>query len=329
MNLPRRQFLHLAGAAALVAVSAPAGAQNWPTRPVTMVVPFAAGGPIDIVGRILAAHLSEHLGQQVIIENVGGAGGMTGSYRVARAFPDGYQFVLGNVGTHAANQSFYKSPLYNAATDFAPVVLIAETPLVLLARKDFPANNLLEFIAYVKSNHAKMRYGSGGAGSASHLACMLLNAAVGVNVTHIPYRGAAPAMQDLIAGRIDYQCPDTPIAIPQIESMMVKPIAILTRDRSPSLPTLASAREQGLTDLQASNWFAFFLPKGTPATIIEKLRDATVATMDTPAVQLRMREIGAELVVPERRSPEYLQKFVEAEVEKLAAPIKASGGSIN
>jgi tripartite-type tricarboxylate transporter receptor subunit TctC len=294
-----------------------------------MVVPFAAGGPIDIVGRILAAHLSEHLGQQVIIENVGGAGGMTGSYRVARAVPDGYQFVHGNVGTHAANQSFYKSPLYNAATDFAPVLLIAETPLVLLARKDFPANNLLEFIAYAKSNQAKMRYGSGGAGSASHLACMLLNAAIAVNVTHIPYRGAAPAMQDLIASRIDYQCPDTPIAIPQIESMMVKPIAILARDRSPSLPTLASAREQGLTDLQASNWFAFFLPKGTPATIVEKLHDATVATMDTPAIQLRMREIGAELVMPERRSPEYLQKFVETEIEKLAAPIKASGASIN
>src|SRR5215467_13186 len=218
MKVPRRQFLHLAAAAALVAVSSPAGAQNWPTRPVTMVVPFAAGGPIDIVGRILASHLSEHLGQQVVIENVGGAGGMTGSYRVARALPDGYQFVLGNVGTHAANQSFYRSPLYNAATDFAPVMLIAQTPLVLLARKDLPANNLQEFIAYAKANQASMQYGSGGAGSASHLACVLLNAAIGINVTHIPYRGAAPAMQDLIAGRIDYQCPDTPIAIPQIQS---------------------------------------------------------------------------------------------------------------
>jgi tripartite-type tricarboxylate transporter receptor subunit TctC len=136
-------------------------------------------------------------------------------------------------------------------------------------------------------------------------------------------------MQDLIAGRIDYLCPDTPIAIPQIESMMVKPIAVLTRDRSPSLPTLASAREQGLTDLQASNWFAFFLPKGTPATIVERLHDATVATLDTPAIQLRMREIGAELVIPERRSSDYLQKFVETEIKKLAVPIKASGGSIN
>ena|SRR5215475_6214850 len=302
-----------------------AAAQAYPIRPVTMVVPFAAGGPIDIVGRILASHLSEQLGQQIIVENVGGAGGMAGSFRVAKAAPDGYQFVLGNVGTHAANQTFYKSPLYNAATDFAPVLLIAETPLVLLARKDMPANNLPEFIAYTKSNQAKMRYGSGGAGSASHLACMLLNAAIGVSVTHIPYRGAAPAMQDLTASRIDYQCPDTPIAIPQIESAMVKPIAILTRDRSPSLPALASAREQGLSNFQASNWFAFFLPKGTPATIVQKLHDATVATIDIPAVQLRMREIGAELVISERRSPEYLQKFVETEIGKLAAPIRAAG----
>src|SRR5271166_4005964 len=191
----------------------PALSQQWPTRPMTMVVPFAAGGPADTVGRILAPRLSELLGQQVVIENVGGSGGMTGSSRVARAAPDGYQFVLGNVGTHAANQTFYRSPLYNAATDFAPVMLIAQTPLVLLARKELPADNLSEFIAYVKANQSSMQYGSGGAGSASHLACVLLNAAIGVAVTHVPYRGAAPAMQDLIAGRIDYQCPDSPIAI--------------------------------------------------------------------------------------------------------------------
>ena len=200
----------------------PVRSQDWPTRPVTMVVPFAAGGPADTVGRILASGLSELLGQQVIIENVGGSGGMTGSSRVAKAAPDGYQFVLGNVGTHAANQTFYKAPLYNAATDFAPVMLIAQTPLVLLARKDLPADNLKEFIAYAKANQASMQYGSGGAGSASHLACVLLNAAIGINVTHVPYRGAAPAMQDLIAGRIDYQCPDTPIAIPQIQSKMAR-----------------------------------------------------------------------------------------------------------
>ena len=307
----------------------PALSQDWPTRPMTMVGPFAAGGPADTVGRILAPGLSELLGQQVIIENVGGSGGMTGSSRVAKAAPDGYQFVLGNVGTHAANQTFYKTPLYNAATDFAPVMLIAQTPLVLLARKNLPADNLKEFIAYAKVNQASMQYGSGGAGSASHLACVLLNAAIGINVTHVPYRGAAPAMQDLIAGRIDYQCPDTPIAIPQIQSKMVKAIAILTRDRSPSLPSQASAHEQGLTNFDASNWFASFFPKGTSAAIVDKLHAATLAAINTPAVQTRMREIGADLVASERSSPDYLQKFVEAEIEKWAGPIKASGVSMD
>src|SRR5436305_3486847 len=308
---------------------APAFAQDWPTRPVTMVIPFAAGGPADTVGRILAPGLAEILGQPVIIENVGGSGGMTGAARVAKAAPDGYQFVLGNVGTHAANQTFYKPPLYNAATDFAPVMLIAQTPLVLLARKDLPADNLREFIAYAKTNQTSMQFGSGGAGSASHLACVLLNTAVGINVTHVPYRGAAPAMQDLIAGRIDYQCPDTPIAIAQIQSKMVKAIAILTRNRSPSLPAQATAHEQGLTDFDASNWFAAFFPKGTPGTVVDKLHAATLATINTPAVEMRMQEIGADLVTPERSSPDYLQTFVETEIEKWAGPIKASGVSMD
>jgi tripartite-type tricarboxylate transporter receptor subunit TctC len=318
--------------AAAIVVSLSIGAaqsQEWPIRPMTMVVPFAAGGPADTVGRILAPGLSELLGQQVIIENVGGSGGMTGSYRVAKATPDGYQFVLGNLGTHAANQTFYKTPLYNAATDFAPVMLIAQTPLVLLARKDFPADSLREFLAYAKTNQASMQFGSGGAGSASHLACVLLNTALGINVTHVPYRGAAPAMQDLIAGRIDYQCPDTPIAIPQIQSKMVKAIAILTRERSPSLPDQATAHEQGLTDFDASNWFAVFFPKGTPGPVVEKLHAATLATISIPAVKTRMQEIGADLVTRERSSPDYLQKFVEAEIEKWAGPIKASGISMD
>jgi len=165
-----------------------AHSETWPARPLTMVVPFAAGGPADTVGRILAPPLSEQLGQQVVIENVGGSGGMTGSARVAKAAPDGYQLVLGNLGTHAANQTFYRAPLYNAATDFAPVMLIAQTPLVLLARKDLPAGKLPEFIAYAKVNQSHMQFGSGGTGSASHLACVLLNAAIGVAVTHVPYR---------------------------------------------------------------------------------------------------------------------------------------------
>jgi len=303
----------------------PAVAQEWPSRPVTLVVPFAAGGPIDTIGRILATRLAELLGQQVIVENVGGAGGMTGTARVAKATPDGYQVVLGNVGTHAGNQTLYRHPLYNAATDFAPVILVVELPLVLVARKDLPADDLPAFLAYAKANQATMQFGSGGAGSATHLACALLNAAAGIEVTHVPYRGGAPAMQDLIAGRIDYLCVDTPVALPQIESKTVKPIAVLTRGRSPSLPALAPAHEQGLADFAATNWAGLFLPKDTPAPIIAKLHDATVAAMDTPSVQAQMKKVGADLVAPERRSPAYLQRFVETEIEKWAGPIKASG----
>src|SRR6266849_2140588 len=279
----------------------PVLSQDWPTRPVTMVVPFAAGGPADTVGRILASSLSELLGQQVIIENVGGGGGTTGSARVAKASPDGYQFVLGNVGTHAVSQTVSKNPPYSSASDFAPVALIADLSLVLVARKDLPAGNLPEFIAHAKANQAKMQFGSAGAGSATHLGCVLLNAAIGIDVTHIPYRGGAPAMQDLIAGRIDYLCIDTPIVIAQIESGALKAVAILTRGRSSSLPALASAHEQGLSNFEASNWSAFFLPKGTPAPIVEKLHDATDATANTPAVQQRLKDNGIDLVAPGRR----------------------------
>jgi tripartite-type tricarboxylate transporter receptor subunit TctC len=315
-------------AIALAAISlsaAPAVAQEWPARPVTLVVPFAAGGPIDTIGRIIATRLTELLGQQVIVENVGGAGGMTGTARVAKAAPDGYQVVLGNVGTHAGNQTLYRHPLYNAATDFAPVILVVELPLVLVTRKDLPADDLPGFLAYAKANQATVQFGSGGAGSATHLACALLNAAAGIEVTHVPYRGGAPAMQDLIAGRIDYLCVDTPVALPQIESKTVKPIAVLTRGRSPSLPALAPAHEQGLADFAATNWAGLFLPKDTPAPIIAKLHDATVAAMETPSVQTQMKKVGADLVAPERRSPAYLQTFVEGEIEKWAGPIKASG----
>ena len=309
----------------LVILVAPAAAQDWPSRPVTMVVPFAAGGPMDTVGRILGGRLGEVLGQQVVVENVGGAGGMTGAARIAKATPDGYQFVLGNIGTHAHSQTLYKNPLYNAAADFSPVVLIAELPQVLIARKDLPARNLQDFIAYARQHQAKMQYGSGGAGSATHIACVLLNAAIGINVTHVPYRGGGPALQDLVAGRIDYQCLDAPIAVPQIEAGAVKAIAVLTRERSAVLPTLASAHEQGLTDFAAANWCAIFLPERTPAPIVGKLHDAVVATMETPAVRTRMTEIGADLVASERRSPDYLAGFVRGEIAKWAAPIRASG----
>jgi tripartite-type tricarboxylate transporter receptor subunit TctC len=328
MKLLRRQFLHLAtGAAALPAIFAMAdmvAAQDWPARRVTIVVPYAAGGPLDAVARILTPRISEVLSAQVIVENVGGAGGMNGVARVAKAPADGYQFVFGDNGTFAANRTLYKNPLYNAATDFTPVALVAGQSMVLLARKDFPAGNLQEFIAYAKTNQAKMQYGSSGVGSPPHLACALLNTTIGVNVTHIPYRGSAPALQDLIAGRLDYQCVGTAASIPQIDGKTVKALALLTRSRSPSLPALASAQEQGLADFDADAWLAFFLPRATPASIVQKLHYATVTTMDTPAVRERLNAVGVTVVPPERRSPEYLQKFVAEETEKWRRVIRAA-----
>ena len=319
-----RIALHLAFAT-LVAQTGPAQAQDWPTRPMSMVVPFAAGGPVDVLGRILAQHLSEVAGKQVVVENITGAGGMTGSLRVSQGEPDGHLFVLGSIGTHALNQTLYKKPLYNAATDFAPVALVADVPLVLITRKDFPADDLPSFVAYAKTSHSKMQYGSGGTGTSAHIGCVLLNQAMGVDVTHIPYRGGGPAMADLLAGRIDYLCNIASTAVPAIENKSVKALATLSRERTPVLPDLATAHEQGLRNFDAYTWNAIFLPKAAPAAIVGKLNAALVQVMNRPAFVERLQKVGLMVVAPERRGPDYLRQFVESEIEKWAAPIKASG----
>jgi len=313
--------------AALAGVAAPAAAQDFPSRPVTMIIPFAAGGPTDVLGRIMGARMSEVLGQHVVIENVGGAGGMTGAARVAQSAPDGYTIGLGTVGTHAQGQSLYKKPLYNAATDFTPVALIAEVPIVLIARKDFPAANLKEFVDYSKKNQDKMTFGSAGTGSATHLGCVVLNTAMGTGITHVPYRGTGPAMQDLQGGRIDFLCEVVSTAKPQIDGNTVKAIAILTKQRSPALPNVATAAEQGLPDVEAYTWNAIFLPKGAPDAIVKKLHDATLAAMHTPGVKERLEGLGAMIVPDDRATPQYLGNFVKSEIEKWAAPIKASGAT--
>ena len=318
----------MAVATALLLPAASALAQSWPTRPITLVVPFAAGGTSDVIARLVAEGLRAQLGQPVLVENLGGAGGMLGASRVAKSPPDGYAIVLGNVGTHAQNQSLYKRPLYNVVTDFAPVALVTDQSLVLVVRKDFPAGNLREFTAYAKANQAKLQYGSAGAGSSNHLACALLNSALGIDVTHVPYRSGAQAMQDMLAGRLDYQCPSAPTAIPQMEAGTVKALAIMSRNRSASMPTLPSAHEQGLTDFDIPTWYALFLPAGTPAGIVREVNRATVATLAMPSVQQRLKEIGSDLVPPERMTPDYLGAFVAAEVEKWARVIKASGISL-
>ena len=314
--------------AGAVGLAAPAFAQTYPSRPITMVIPFAAGGPTDVLGRVMGERMSQILGQQVVIENVGGAGGGTGSQRVARAAPDGYTFLLGTVGTHAQNQTLYKKPLYNSVTDFEPVALIAEVPLILITRKDFPAATFEEFVAYAKANQDKMTYGSAGAGSATHLGCVLLDAAMGTKIQHVPYRGTGPAMTDLQGGRIDFLCEIVSTALPQIQGGAVKAIATMTKTRSPVLPDLATVHEKGIPNFEGLTWNAFFLPKGTPPEIVKKLHDATVQAMETPAVKDRLQGLGAMLVAPERRSPEYLADFVKSEIEKWAVPIKSSGVSV-
>jgi tripartite-type tricarboxylate transporter receptor subunit TctC len=316
--------------AALVAVlGCPhlANAQDWPSRPVTMIVPYAAGGPVDTVGRILAAQLSEVLSQQVVIENAGGAGGMTGAARVAKAPPDGYTVLLSGSAVLAINQTLYKRPLYNAVTDFEHVVLFSDSARVLITRKDLPADTMAEFVAYAKTNQARMQYGSAGGGSGMHVCAVLLDVAMDTRITHVPYRGAGPAMQDLIGGRIDFVAEQISTALPQIQGNAVKAIATLGLDRAPGLENLPTAEEQGIKGLDCGSWGSLSFPKGTPEAIVRRLAQASNAAVETPAVRERFKSIGVTIPAAARRTPEYLAKFVPSEIERWAGPIKASGAS--
>jgi tripartite-type tricarboxylate transporter receptor subunit TctC len=316
----------MVGAFGLLALHAPARAQeSWPSRPLTMVVPFAAGGPVDLLGRIVGPYLGAQLGTPVVIENFPGAGGMPGSQRVARANPDGYTFLLGSIGTHALNQSLYKHPLYDAATDFAPVALIAQVPLVLIARQDFPARDLKQFIAYAKAQQSRLQYGSAGAGTSTHIGCVLLDQVIGIDVVHVPYRGGEAALLDLIGGRIDYMCSILSTAAQPIRNKTVNAIAMLSHARSPVMPELPTAHEQGLKDFDIYSWNAVFLPKATPPEIVGKLNAALSQVMDNPAVRGKLEDLGLYVVAPEARSPGHLKEFVNSEIEKWAAPIRLSG----
>jgi tripartite-type tricarboxylate transporter receptor subunit TctC len=305
----------------------PAAAQDWPTRPLTLVVPWAAGGGTDVMGRIMARRMSEILGQQVIVENVPGGGGMVGSARVVRAEPDGYTFDFAS-RSDAIDMTLYKRPLYNLLTDLAPVVLVADQPTVLVARKDFPADNLKDFVAYVKKNQATVKLGSAGVGSTGGIDCQLFNRLIGVTIQEIPYRGSGPAMQDLIGGHFDYFCTISGTAAGPLQNRLVKGIAVLGRERLPSVPNVATSFEQGF-EFEGSTWFGFLAPKATPPTIIKKLHDASVAAMETPAVQEQLAANGTYVVAPERRSTAYFQTFIGAEIEKNAAPLKAAGVSVD
>jgi tripartite-type tricarboxylate transporter receptor subunit TctC len=322
---PHIRNLSLACLIAFACSAATAVAQTWPTRFVTLVVPFGPGSGSDTVARIIAARTSELIGQQVVVENLGGAGGLIAVSRVAKAAPDGYQVVLGAVDTFAQSQYLQKTPPYNAKTDFTPVALAVEQPLVLTVRKELPVTNLKEFAAYVKANQHKMQFGSAGIGAAPHLACLLLTSAIGATVTHVPYRSSAPALQDMIAGNLDYYCPLAVAAIPLVEGKSIKALAVLTRERSPLLPDLPTASEQGFEVVDGYYWMGLFLPKGTPEPIVTTLNSTISAALDTASVQARLRDVAATVVARERRSSAYLAKYLEDEIVKWAATMKASG----
>lgn len=325
MSFPLRLALLTLGTLAGMAASPPVSAQSWPTRPITVVVPFAAGSSTDTAARILAVGMSEVLGQQLVIENVGGAAGMTGSSRVARSSPDGYQVLFGSVDTLAIAPALQKQPPYDTIKDFTPAGLVVEQPVVLIVREDLPVKTLTEFAAYAKANQAKMQFGSAGVGSGSHFACAKLNAALGIDTVHVPYRSSGLAAQDLIGGRLDYLCAFGATARQPIESGKAKAIALLTADRSALFPQLTTSKEQGVAGVDSYFWSSFLFPKDTPDAIAKKLADASNQALNRPATVEQLRRAGIEPVAPERRSPAYQRDFTVSEMKTWADQVKASG----
>jgi tripartite-type tricarboxylate transporter receptor subunit TctC len=316
----------LLASVALVALAgiAPAQAQNYPARAVTMVVPFAAGGPADITARIVAEQFARALGQQFVVENVAGAGGTTGTARAARASPDGYTLALGHMGTHAAAVALHPTLAYKPEVDFEPVGLIAEQPELLAVRKDLPPNTLSEFVAYAKGNESKLNMAHAGVGSVSHVGCLLLNAAIGIKPTMVPFTGTGPAMNVLIAGQVDYVCDPILGTLPHVRAGTIKALAIATAKRSTLLPEVPTAAEGGLPHFDVAPFYAVFVPRGTPPPIVERLADALNKGLNEDVARQRLLELGAEVPEPSRRGPEALRALVKSEIARLTPIIAAA-----
>jgi tripartite-type tricarboxylate transporter receptor subunit TctC len=325
MRSLKRVTYALAGLVALGLAAGPAAAQDYPTRPITLIVPFAAGGPTDVISRIVSEHMSRTLGQQIVIENVLGAGGTTASTRAKRANPDGYTLITGHMGTHAASVPLYPNLQYHPANDFEPISMLAGTPVLILAKKDFPPKDLKEFVSYVKANEAKLNMAHAGVGSVSFTSCLLLNQIIGVKPTSIPFQGTAPAMNALVAGQVDYMCDQIVNAVPQINGGTIKAYAIGTPERNPALPNLATTKEAGLPEFQVSAWNALFAPKGTPKPILDKLNAAAVAALDDETVRKRLLELGSDIPTKERRTPQALSQLVKSEIDRWTPVIKSAG----
>jgi tripartite-type tricarboxylate transporter receptor subunit TctC len=313
-----------AGAVLAAAATAPAMAQEYPTRPVTMIVPFAAGGPTDTVARLVAQSMSKTLKQQVIIENVGGAGGTLGAARVAKSDPDGYTIFLHHIG-QATSATLYRKLPYDTLKDFASIGLVTDVPMTIVARKDFPPKDLKELVTYVKANKDKVTLANAGVGAASHLCGMLFMTAIGTPLTTIPYKGTGPAMNDLTGGQVDLMCDQTTNTTGQIKGGAVKVYAVTTEKRLPSLPDVPTTTEAGLPALKVGVWHGMYAPKGTPAPVIKKLAEALQIALKDDTVKARFAELGTEPVSADLATPEALDKHVKAEIERWAPVIKAAG----
>ncbi len=300
MNLSRRAGLLAAFASLALAV--PAAAQDYPTKNITLIVPFAAGGPTDVISRIIGEHMARTLGHQLIIENVVGAGGTTASTRAKRAAPDGYTLITGHMGTHAASVALYPKLQYDPRTDFEPIGMIAGTPILILAKKDFPAKDLKEFVGYVKANETKVNGAHAGVGSVSFTTCLLLNSIMGVKPVAVPFNGTGPSMNALVGGQVDYMCDQIVNAVPQVKGGTIKAYAIATAERNPSLPTCRPPRKPACRRSRRSAWNALFAPKGTPKAAVDKLAAALVqAALDDEGVRKRLLELGSDIPGPDRR----------------------------
>jgi tripartite-type tricarboxylate transporter receptor subunit TctC len=324
MKVPRRRFLRLAAAAAaLPAASRTASAQSFPTRPITIIVPFAPGGPTDTIGRIVAERMRAPLGQPVIIENVTGAGGSIGVGRAVRVAPDGYTISIGNPSSHVFNGAIYTLQ-YDLLSDFAPVALLCNQPLVIVAKKAMPANDLKQFIAWLKANPGQATQGTPGAGTAAHISGAFFARETGTQFSFVPYRGTGPAMQDLVAGQIDFMI-DTPTnSLPHVRSGAIKVYAVTDRNRLAAAPEIPTVDEAGLPGFYFGFWQALWVPKGTPKEIIARLNAAVVETLSDPIVQQRFAELGQDILSPDRLTPEALGAFHKAEIERWWPIVKAA-----
>ncbi|HEX5999618.1 MAG TPA: tripartite tricarboxylate transporter substrate-binding protein [Hyphomicrobiaceae bacterium] len=308
--------------AALVGCIAPAAAE-YPERQITMIVPFAAGGPTDIVARIVGDYMQKTLGQPVIVENVAGAGGTTGITRGAQAKPDGYTIMMGHMGTHGAAPALYPNLKYDPTKDFAPIGMAAGTPILIVAKKSFPAANLKEFVAYVKKNQDKVNEGHAGVGSVSFTTCSLLQSLMGTKTARVAYRGTGPVLNDLVAGQVDFACDQIVNLVPQIQAGTIKAYGIATAERSSALKDVPTTTEAGLPEYQVSAWNALFAPKGTPAEVVTKLNGALVAALSDEHTRKRLLELGSVIPDAEGRTPAALQKLVESEVARWTPILKS------